>query len=236
MTIIEKLSMNVRQANSDFAAIKNKIIEKGVDVPDGTPTSDYGLKVDEVFEAGKQSVPDRVHAILAQTPFELTPEDFEGVETIKAYSFYANIGVTSVVMSDDVVTIEQMAFYSCNKNTNLVFGNRVESIGVHAFSGNYFASVILPDSLITLNSQAFFSCINLMRITIPKNVNSIGAKCFQWCSHMSEATFKGTPSTIAADAFMNSGLLNIYVPWAEGEVANAPWGATSATIHYNSEV
>jgi hypothetical protein len=50
-------------------------------------------------------------------------------------------------------------------------------------------------------------------------------------------TFKGTPTNIATDAFYNCrNLLDIYVPWAEGEVANAPWGATNATIHYNSEV
>jgi len=29
---------------------------------------------------------------------------------------------------------------------------------------------------------------------------------------------------------------DIYVPWSEGEVAGSPWGATNATIHYNSEV
>jgi hypothetical protein len=31
-------------------------------------------------------------------------------------------------------------------------------------------------------------------------------------------------------------LKDIYVPWAEGAIKNAPWGATNATIHYNSEV
>ena len=28
-------------------------------------------------------------------------------------------------------------------------------------------------------------------------------------------------------------LTDIKVPWAEGAVANAPWGATNATITYN---
>ena len=38
-----------------------------------------------------------------------------------------------------------------------------------------------------------------------------------------------------ANAFQsNRGTLtDIYVPWAEGAVANAPWGATGATIHYD---
>ena len=40
--------------------------------------------------------------------------------------------------------------------------------------------------------------------------------------------------TIASNAFENcQDLTDIYCPWAEGEVANAPWGATKATIHYN---
>lgn len=55
MTVIEKLDMNVKQANADFQAIKSKIVDKGVSVADGTRTADYASKVDEVFEKGKQS-------------------------------------------------------------------------------------------------------------------------------------------------------------------------------------
>lgn len=47
-------------------------------------------------------------------------------------------------------------------------------------------------------------------------------------------TFKGTPSSINSNAFNSCiNLLTINVPWAEGAVANAPWGATNATINYN---
>lgn len=55
MTVIEKLDMNVKQANADFQAIKSKIVDKGVSVADGTRTAEYADKVDEVFEKGKQS-------------------------------------------------------------------------------------------------------------------------------------------------------------------------------------
>lgn len=47
-------------------------------------------------------------------------------------------------------------------------------------------------------------------------------------------TFEGKPTRIDSNAFYNcSNLKTINVPWAEGEVANAPWGATKATINYN---
>ena len=41
-------------------------------------------------------------------------------------------------------------------------------------------------------------------------------------------------TSIPKNAFMNcTALTDIYVPWSEGEVAHAPWGATNATINYN---
>lgn len=49
------LEMNIRQTNADFQAIKNKIVESGVEVAKGTPTSEYAGKVSEVYEAGQKS-------------------------------------------------------------------------------------------------------------------------------------------------------------------------------------
>lgn len=64
MTEIERLQMNANQANSDFVAIKGKIIEKGVEVAEGTRTAEYASKVDEVYEKGKQSMIDESKIIV----------------------------------------------------------------------------------------------------------------------------------------------------------------------------
>lgn len=55
MTEIERLQMNANQVNSDFVAIKGRIIEKGIEVADGTRTAEYASKIDEVYEAGRKS-------------------------------------------------------------------------------------------------------------------------------------------------------------------------------------
>ena len=52
MTIRERLNMNVKQVNSDLQDIKSKIIEKGVEIAEGTRTAEYADKVDEVYEKG----------------------------------------------------------------------------------------------------------------------------------------------------------------------------------------
>lgn len=49
------LTQNVYRAIDDFNSIENAIVQKGVPVPDGTPTSEYAEKVEDVFEAGKKS-------------------------------------------------------------------------------------------------------------------------------------------------------------------------------------
>lgn len=47
-------------------------------------------------------------------------------------------------------------------------------------------------------------------------------------------TDKGTPTNLTSEAFKNcTNITTINVPWSEGAVANAPWGATNATINYD---
>ena len=51
---------------------------------------------------------------------------------------------------------------------------------------------------------------------------------------LEEITFQSTPTSIANNAFgACTNLKTINVPWANGAVANAPWGATIATINYD---
>lgn len=115
---------------------------------------------------------------------------------------------------------------------------------------------------VTMSASAFKGCTALTTIDLTK-VSSIGMNCLSNCTSLPSeivlgATalnnnafyyqpqitvirFTGTPTSIASDAFSSvtgwnsaANLTDIYVPWSEGAVANAPWGATSATIHYNT--
>jgi hypothetical protein len=95
----------------------------------------------------------------------------------------------------------------------------------------------IPEGVTSIEVQAFAGCAEITVNSIPQGVKTIGNMAFANCTGITELTFKGTPTSICSNSFQGcTNLLNIYVPWAEGEVANAPWGATNATIHYNSEV
>ena len=53
------LQENINQVNSDFQKIKSAIVESGIPVEDGTPTSELGEKIGEVYEAGKRAEYDK---------------------------------------------------------------------------------------------------------------------------------------------------------------------------------
>lgn len=93
---------------------------------------------------------------------------------------------------------------------------------------------VLPDDLTTIGYSAFSGCPKLALTSLPSGIKNIGYGVFANCTGLTSITFKGNPNTIHPSAFNGcSNLTTINVPWAEGAVANAPWGATKATINYN---
>lgn len=85
-----------------------------------------------------------------------------------------------------------------------------------------------------INGYMFRNCQNLEKIVIQPHITSIGTYSFMSCIRLSKVIIEGRMSAIQTTAFNGcANLKDIYVPWSEGEVANAPWGATNATIHYD---
>ena len=98
----------------------------------------------------------------------------------------------------------------------------------------YLALTSLPEGITEIGNAAFRFCNNLALTSLPAGIASIGGYAFGRCANLTNITFKGTPTSISSTAFDACGNLTVInVPWAEGEVAGAPWGATNATINYN---
>lgn len=141
------------------------------------------------------------------------------------------------VLPSDLTRIGDQVFINYSTMVLESLPDSITYIGTSAFQSCGKVTLNkLPDSLITLGQSAFFNCGGVTFTHIPEGVVSIGSKALSRCHALKSITFKGTPTTIASDAFDNcNNLLDVYVPWGEGEVANSPWGAIKATIHYNSK-
>ena len=55
MDIIEKITGNVSENTACWNAVESAIEECGVDIPEGTPKTEYADKVSEVYEAGRKA-------------------------------------------------------------------------------------------------------------------------------------------------------------------------------------
>lgn len=168
----------------------------------------------------------------------------------------ADLTMVADAIRDTGVTDEQIAFPDGYKNEvdaildfllkligrngeeyhGAFFPKGLKVIGNFGFSNlqRFYWPETFPEGITTIGSDAFVNAFRLYNFVLPSSLESIGNNAFGNNLNLESVTFKGTPRTIAANAFNScSKLAAINVPWAEGAVANAPWGATNATINYN---
>ena len=143
-------------------------------------------------------------------------------------------GTITELSDNTVIKLRSFALYHHTTLVNVDFPNLTD-IGQYAFSGcTNLALTNLPSGVSKINGYAFSDCTNLALTKLPSNVTTISIRAFEKCTGLTTLTFTGTPNTFYANAFDGcTNLTTINVPWAEGAVAYAPWGATNATINYN---
>ena len=193
------------------AAIVAAIEGKGVTVPDGTLLDGMASLI-EGIEAGG------------------------GGATESIISFVADPANSNKMTSANVdAEIVPFSIFKDTQLRSVELSNKVKIIGYNAFSGCYnLVLQAFPSSLQVISGGAFASCEKITISHIPSGVKSIDSYGFSYCKRLTNITFDGKPDTISESAFNAcTSLTTINVPWAEGEVANAPWGATNATINYN---
>lgn len=151
----------------------------------------------------------------------------------KAPNKYYNY-VEEVVLNDEITKMGQTAFGRMASLKRVKLPASLVTLDSAVFTSCPLEELVLPETLQTIGGYCFERFDGEILI-IPSNVSTIGSCAFQASKKLKTVYFKGTPTSVAKDILTGcASLLNIYVPWAEDAVANAPWGATNATIHYNT--
>lgn len=158
-----------------------------------------------------------------------------GITEMPDYVFAYCAGMESMSIPNGVTRIGESAFIGCTSLKSIVIPGTVKEIDKKAFYDcSSLESLVINEGVKVIDSQAFQGCDALASLTIPASVTTVESQFVRDCAVMKSVVFKGKPTSISTLAFMGANALaDIYVPWAEGEVAGAPWNATAATIHYN---
>ena len=142
---------------------------------------------------------------------------------------------TLTSLPDGITEIGDYAFY---KYDNLKITSLPDSIRqINSYAFGYCTNIAIttfPVGIGKINNYCFTNCKGLTILDIPSNIVQIGAMAFQNCTNLISVTFEDV-CAIDPNAFSGCSQSNlvINVPWAEGEVAYAPWGASKATVNYN---
>lgn len=154
---------------------------------------------------------------------------------LAARAFMCCYSLESISIPNTVTSIGTSAFNYCYSLASISIPNTVTSIGQGAFGYCYsLASISISNTVTSIGSGAFQYCYGLETLVVPATTATLSANAFASTKSLEEVTFLGTPTTMTATVFSGcTKLTTINVPWSEGDVANAPWGATNATINYD---
>lgn len=220
-------------------------VKKGVSIGgvtgtyDNSPTTPY---TEETYDASHKLTSASLHGYTFVRDFmfdncvNLTNVTLNsGITSIGAQAFDGDKALATINLLDTITTIGGYAFRACSALTLSKLPTSLTTLGMYAFQAcAKVAIAALPASLTTIGKFAFHGCTAMTVKEIPATVTTIDEDSFYGCTGLTSLTFKGTPTTISATAFGGcTNLTEIKVPWAEGAVANAPWGATNAAITYD---
>jgi putative surface protein bspA-like len=123
--------------------------------------------------------------------------------------------MTSIVIPNNVIYIEEAAFEGCSLRT-ITIGNKVKSIGKRAFFQSKITTISIPDSVENIEDEAFYDNNSLKSITIGTGIKRIGTRAFPSSSDRVCTIKAKTPPNMRADDlgstdYYRSNII-IYVP------------------------
>lgn len=193
----------------------------------------YWLNTGEHFELpeGMTEIPDRMfyqHSSLA------TIDVPDTVAKIGQEAFHSCKGLVAFPMNDNIAEIGQYAFYLCENMVVDKFPQNMAIVNAATFAACRKARFnYLNNNVTTIGAYAFDGCWENNIRVIPASVKSVANGGFGSNRKIKSMTILGKPTMTSSVFGSCSNLKDIYCNFAEGEVANAPWGATNATVHYN---
>jgi hypothetical protein len=174
------------------------------------------------YPFGDVRFPDDITQVVSRLSYQsgITSIDLNNVRSVKYISAFEGCTGIETFRAPELLTFGGSMFQSC---TSLYAGQMMD------------LSVIAPKCQ-TLDSRCFQDC-NMSEIRLPQTLKKTNTYSINRNSNLTKVYFTGKPNDIVLggatfDTVAN--LRDIYVPWSEGEVANAPWGASRATIHYDT--
>ena len=131
--------------------------------------------------------------------------------------------VTSVIIPDSVISIQDGAFWKCESLESITIGKGVKYIGYDAFNCcSSLKKITIPDNVERVDGSAFSGCSSLEEITIGKGIDKISSAMLSGCSSLKNIEIPDNIKSISANAFGGcSSLTEIRIPSSVTSISDA---------------
>lgn len=171
----------------------------------------------------------------------LTTVNFPKLKYIVGLTFMGCYSLTVVNLPELVnviglVTTADSVFQSCRALETLELPKFEGTIRHTWFQNCYLLrDISLPKLTAITGNNNFQNCYALERLYAPECM-TWASNNFAGCTSLKRLCLYVKPTALGATALNAPNLEDIYVPWSQGEVAGAPWGAPAGcTVHYDTE-
>lgn len=136
----------------------------------------------------------------------------EKVEKIGKFAFESN-QLNEVIFHDKLLSIDDYAFFLCEKLEKADVPNSVEFVGESAFSRCYnLKEAHLPEKLTAISPGLFEYGYKLEKVNIPSTVTSIGKSAFRYCRKMNDLRLPEGLVEIGDEAFNGWEMTSLVIP------------------------
>lgn len=116
-------------------------------------------------------------------------------------AFSGCTGLLSVIVDNDVTSINYRAFKNADQLTSVIIGDGVQHIAAETFAGcNLLSSIQLGSGITSIPNEFADGCPSLLGIDIPMGVTTIGNAAFRYCKFTS-MVLGGSITSIGENAF-----------------------------------
>lgn len=134
------------------------------------------------------------------------------VEKIGKFAFESN-QLNDVIFHDKLLTIDDYAFFLCEKLAKADVPNSVEFVGESAFSRCYnLKEAHIPEKLTAIPAGLFEYGYQLEKVNIPSTVTSIGNSAFRYCRKMNDLSLPEGLVEIGDEAFNGWKMTSLVIP------------------------
>jgi hypothetical protein len=166
-------------------------------------------------------------------PSDIMHDNYTYSVTSIGYSAFSSCkSLTSVIIPNSVIQLEEYVFAECSNLTSVTLPNTLINMGHYAFSGCHsLTSIIIPNTLTEIRDNTFSGCSSLTSIIIPSSVITIGSRAFENCTGLTSIIIPDSVTMICDNTFYGcSSLTSVTIPDAVTDILyGAFYGCSSLT-------